>query len=57
MIAELPPRTASRKRRTVSPPSRLDWSVLVSIALMLAMALAVAFGDAGPATAYAAVPM
>ena len=56
--------TFSRIRRQYSPaarnaakPTKLDWSIALSIALMVAMVLTVAFGDLGPATAYAAVPM
>jgi hypothetical protein len=43
--------------RNASKPTKLDWSVALSIVLMVAMVLTVAFGDLGPATAYAAVPM
>jgi hypothetical protein len=39
------------------PKTRLDWAIAASILLMLTMNLVAFFGDIGPTTAYAAVPM
>jgi hypothetical protein len=37
--------------------SKLDWAIIASILLMLAFNAVALFGDLGPSTAYAAVPM
>ena len=45
---------------TTSPAaglSKLDWAIVASVLLMLAMNLVAQFGDLGPGAAYAAVPM
>jgi hypothetical protein len=47
----------SKLGRTAPPRTRLDWAIVASITLMLAVNLVALFGDLGPATAYAAVPM
>ncbi len=37
--------------------TKLDWAIIASILLMLAVNAVALFGDLGPTTAYAAVPM
>jgi hypothetical protein len=37
--------------------TKLDWAIIASILLMLAFNAVALFGDLGPSTAYAAVPM
>jgi hypothetical protein len=44
--------TPSQPRRT-----KLDWAIIASILLMLTVNVVAFFGDIGPSTAYAAVPM
>jgi hypothetical protein len=48
----MPPKTHHQPTRT-----KLDWAIVASIVLMLAVNLVALFGDLGPSTVYAAVPM
>lgn len=50
-------KTAGTDRQPRRPRSTLDWAIVASVLLMLAMNCVAFFGDLGPATAYAAVPM